>query len=347
MHSQRFVFFMVALSLFGANFSPGAATLAAAATSAGTLAAATATEGAKQNLGAKLIGVTRTGGYSGAASVHCQTVNGTAIAGKDYTAVSQTLNWKSGETAEKYCSVPVSNAIPFSGQKSFTVKLSAATGATLGNPNSTTVTLYGTRAVGRITLSAATYSVAQNAGAATITINRTGGSSGWAAVYYSTANGTAKVNADFTSEVGRVMWNDGDSSPKTVRIPISNAKPFAGTKTLAFAIAHAQGAMLGTSPVSAIVTIHGTAPAASGTVTLEWTPPTHDIYGASVTELTGYNIYYGKSPSALTSVIAVNNPAAKSYVIHNLAAGTWYFGVKAYNSQADESPLSTVVNTKI
>ena len=112
---------------------------------------------------------------------------------------------------------------------------------------------------GTLALSSATYSVAQNAGAVTITVNRTGGSVGSAAVSYTTVNGTATAGAaDFTTEQAQLIWANGDSSPKTVRIPISNAKPFAGTKTFGFYIAHAQGAVLG-SPASAIVTIIGSA----------------------------------------------------------------------------------------
>jgi hypothetical protein len=211
---------------------------------------------------------------------------------------------------------------------------SGATGAT---PSPTT-------GAATIALSAAAYSVAQNAGAVAITVNRTGGSAGSATVAYTTTNGSAHASADFTTQQGQITWVNGDSSPKTVLIRISNATPFAGTKTLGFYIAHAQGALLAKSITSAVVTIQG---AALGAVTLLWTPPTHDVYGASVKELSGFNIYYGKNPSALTSVIAVNNPAANNYVIRNLDAGTWYFGVKAYNSQADESRLSTVVNETI
>jgi hypothetical protein len=45
--------------------------------------------------------------------------------------------------------VPVSNAVPFTGSKTFTVTLSAATGATLGTPASTTVTINGTAVANR------------------------------------------------------------------------------------------------------------------------------------------------------------------------------------------------------
>ena len=49
----------------------------------------------------------------------------------------------------------------------------------------------------------------------------------------------------------------------------------------------------------------------------------------------------------MTNVIAVNDPASTSYVIRNLAPGTWYFAVVAYNTQAVESTFSNVVSKTI
>jgi hypothetical protein len=269
MHSHRKAFPAISLSLislslifFGASLG-GSAAANAAGTSAGTVSLSSPVNGAVQNLGVKLIGVTRTGGSSGAARVLCHTVNGTAKAGTDYTAVSQVLNWASGDMTEKYCHVPISDVQPFSGRRTFLVELSAATGAALGTPSST-VTIYGNEAVGHVALSAPTYTVAQNTGSVTITVDRAGGSSGWAAVAYATANGTAVAGTDYTSERGVIRWAGGDMTPKSFTIPISRAKAFTGTKTLAVAIASAQGAVLSRTDTSAIVTISG------GTAT---TPP--------------------------------------------------------------------------
>jgi Calx-beta domain len=349
MRSRRIAFSTIAALLISSVSSLNHDGAAIAASTAGTVAFSSAANGAVQELGVKLIGVTRTGGSSGAASVLCRTANGTATSGTNYTAVSETLTWASGDSTVKYCRVQISDAAPFSGQKAFVMQLSGATGAGAGSPAATTITIYGNGTVGRVELSAPTYSVAQKAGTLTISIDRTGSSSGWAAVTFATANGTAVAGTDYTSERGAVSWANGDMSPKTFTIPISNAKPFAGTKTLAIAIAGAQGALMGTSNTSAIVTIDGdgTAGATTGTATLSWTAPTVDTNGEPVTDLAGYNIYYGKSPTTMTSVVGVNSPASGSYTISNLAAGTWYFAVASYNTQAMVSPLTAVVSKSI
>jgi Calx-beta domain len=337
----------LALFFFGATLSAGSAAYAAG-TSASTVSLRGSADAAPQNF-IKSVGVVRTGSSSGAASVLCHTVDGTAKAGSDYTAVSLVLRWASGDMTEKYCPVALSDARPFSGQKTFLVELSAATGAALGI-SSSTFTIYGNSTSGQVALSAPTYTVTQNAGSVTVTVNRTGGSNGWAAVDYATANGTAIAGTDYTSERGMLAWASGDAAPKSFTIPISNAKPFSGKKTLAVAIASAIDARLGGTNTSAIVTINGdalTTTAAAGTATVSWTAPTLDTNGAPLTNLAGYNLHYGKTPTAMTNVIAVNDPASGSYVIRNLAPGTWYFAVVAYDTQAVESAFSSIVSKTI
>lgn len=338
----------VALIFFGATLSGGSAANAAI-TSAGTVSLRGSADAAPQNLGVKSVGVVRTGGSSGAASVLCRTVDGTAKAGTDYTAVSLVLNWASGDMTEKYCPVALSDARPFSGQKTFLVQLSAATGAALGISTST-FTIYGNATSGLVALSAPTYAVVQNAGSVTVTVDRTGGSTGWASVNYATANGTAIAGTDYTSKRGVLVWASGDAAPKSFTIPISNAKPFSGKKTLAVAIASPIDVRLGSTNTSAIVTINGDLAATTtttGTATLSWTAPTLDTNGTPLTNLAGYNLHYGKTPTTMTSVIAVNNPASGSYVIGNLAPGTWYFAVVAYDAQAVESAISNIVSKTI
>src|ERR1700692_1929734 len=116
MHSRRTVFSVITLALlfFGASLSGGAAALASTAT--GAISMSWATAGAEQNLGVRLIAVNRRGGSLGAASALCSTVNDTAAAGRDFTAVNQVITWASGDGADKWCNVTISNATPFTGQ---------------------------------------------------------------------------------------------------------------------------------------------------------------------------------------------------------------------------------------
>lgn len=85
----------------------------------------------------------------------------------------------------------------------------------------------------------------------------------------------------------------------------------------------------------------------SGSTTLTWTPPTTNSDGSALTNLAGYNVYYGTVSNNLNQVIKLANPGLASYTVTNLAAGTWYFSVSVYTSAGVESVLSNSASTTI
>ena len=94
------------------------------------------------------------------------------------------------------------------------------------------------------------------------------------------------------------------------------------------------------APFSINVTQPTTPPATSGTATLTWTPPVSNTDGSALTDLAGYHIYYGTSPSTLSTVIDVGSPGTLTYTVNNLSSGTWYFSVAAYTTTGLESSPS-------
>jgi len=81
----------------------------------------------------------------------------------------------------------------------------------------------------------------------------------------------------------------------------------------------------------------------AGAAALSWVVPT-EVTG---TELAGYHIYYGASSTQLTQVVDIGNPDSTSFLIDNLATGTWYFAIKSYTSSNIESSLSAIVSVTI
>jgi hypothetical protein len=134
---------------------------------------------------------------------------------------------------------------------------------------------------GTVQFSAPTYSVAENVagGLATITVTRTGGSSGAASVDYSTSNGTATGGAsctagvDYVTTSGTLNWADADSAPKTFNVTICNDSFFETDETFNVLLGNAMGAALG-SPATATVTITnddtGTPPVAGNLIISEF-----------------------------------------------------------------------------
>jgi hypothetical protein len=80
-----------------------------------------------------------------------------------------------------------------------------------------------------------------------------------------------------------------------------------------------------------------------GAAELMWEPPTQNTDGSALTNLAGYRIVYGASATRLTQTIQVANAGLSSYVVENLAPGTYYFAVRAYASSGAESSDSNVV----
>ncbi len=86
---------------------------------------------------------------------------------------------------------------------------------------------------------------------------------------------------------------------------------------------------------------------ANGSATLSWTPPTQNTNGTPLTNLAGYRVHWGPAAGSYPSSVTINNAGLTSYVVSNLAPGTYYFVVTALNSAGAESPLSNVASKVI
>jgi hypothetical protein len=85
--------------------------------------------------------------------------------------------------------------------------------------------------------------------------------------------------------------------------------------------------------------------ATAGTASLSWISPPTNASGALGVE--GYHIYFGNSAKNLTHVVNVESSNATSFVINDLPAGTWYFGIASYNGDKVESSMSAIVSVSI
>lgn len=95
------------------------------------------------------------------------------------------------------------------------------------------------------------------------------------------------------------------------------------------------------------VTSGTTPPPVTGNATLSWQPPTERTDGSVLSNLAGYRIYYGPAPGNYSTTVNVTNPGLTTYVIENLAGGTWYFAISAYDSAGMESVRSNPASKTI
>lgn len=85
-----------------------------------------------------------------------------------------------------------------------------------------------------------------------------------------------------------------------------------------------------------------------GSATLSWTKPTTNTDGSSLTDLTGYKVYYGTSSTALTSSVSVTGGDTVTTTITGLTSGaTYYFAIASVSASGGEGDKSNVANKAI
>jgi hypothetical protein len=143
------------------------------------------------------------------------------------------------------------------------------------------------------------------------------------------------------SIANRPAWASFDTT--TGRLSGTPAGQHVGTTT-GIVITVADGRQ-GTASLAAFnVTVQAVA---VGSATLTWTPPTTNTDGSPLNNLAGYKVYWGTSLGSYPNSTTLSNPGLTSYVVTNLAPGTYYFVATAFNTVGAESSFSGVASKTI
>jgi hypothetical protein len=229
---------------------------------------------------------------------------------------------------------------------------SASTSSSNGSSSSSSAAA----SASNVALSSSTY-LAAPASSALVTIYRTGSTSGTTTVGYTTIDGSAAAGTNYVATSGTVSWQAGDASSRTVIVPVASS---ASGKSFAFVLTDPQGKAILGQPNTAVVMVLASVVSApspgggssgsgsgSASATLSWLAPSENTNGSALTNLAGYNIYYGTSTSAMTNRIAITSVAVMTYVINNLNSGNWFFAITAVNSAGVESLASSAVEATL
>ncbi len=198
---------------------------------------------ALEDVGTLTLTVLRTGGSTGSLSVEYATMNGTAVAGQDYTSTSGTLTFTGGETS-KTIQIPIANDATTEPDETFTIALGHATNLELlGAPSTVTVTVQDSTTPLLISINNAS-AVEGNAGTTTqavLTISLSAATSRAVSGSYTTGNfgasGGATCNtagADFENTSGTFSFNPGTT---TFTVPVkicgdNNAEAIEGVRVV-------------------------------------------------------------------------------------------------------------------
>lgn len=77
-----------------------------------------------------------------------------------------------------------------------------------------------------------------------------------------------------------------------------------------------------------------------GSVTLNWAAPTENEDGTPLTDLAGYKIYQGTTNGNFSEIATIDNPSVTTYLVENLAPGSYEFAATSFNSAGVESRYS-------
>jgi hypothetical protein len=280
--------------------------------------------------GVAVVVVDRTDGSSGDAAVTFLTPGVGAGVG--------TLSWSDGDATPRAIMVPIS-AMGSGG--AFSVVLSSVTGASFGPVIQTTVSVMPASppppGAGEVEFSQSSYTTTGGAAALVVTVDRVQGTSGPAFATYTTVDGSAVSGTDYAASGGMLIWEDGDSLPKSFIVPLA-PQAVAG-HAFSLSLLSVQGAIFGAN-MNATVHI-----AAVPTVTASWSPPTVNTDGTALTNLAGYYVCIGGAGNQPAQTIQITNPAVTSISFPNIGAGTYYLAVMAYNSSGAISPPAGPVST--
>ena len=235
----------------------------------------------------------RVGGSQGTITINIQTIDGTATIVDDYAGIPSplTLSWSEGNTSPKTVTLPIKTDILEEGPETFTMIITSTNPDWLGTPSVATVTIIDVPP-GTIQFAQADYVVNETAGTVTLELQRVGGSIGELTATIQTKDGTATIVDDYTGIPSplTLIWSNGNTSPKTVTLPIKIDTKVEGDETFTMEIASPN---VGTPSVATVTIIDvppGTIQFAqadyvvnetAGTVTLEL-----QRVGGSIGELT-------------------------------------------------------------
>ena len=172
------------------------------------------------------------------------TLNGSAIAGLDYTATNGTLVFQPGQQA-KTIAVAVSDDTLQEGNETFTVSLSNPQNATLlkGVGTATIEDNDGTQPPPGLTLAINDVTVSEGGGSAVFNVRLSGQSNVAVTVAYGTSNGTAIAGLDYTATNGTLVFQPGQQA-KTIAVAVSDDTLQEGNETFTVSLSNPQNATL-------------------------------------------------------------------------------------------------------
>jgi Ca2+-binding RTX toxin-like protein len=248
--------------------------------------------------------VTRTNGSTGAVGATITLTDGSATSPADYSNADIAIDFADGETT-KTVIIPIVNDALVESNETINLTLGNPTGgAAIGEQNTATLTIQDDDV--QLAFSAPEFSVNEDGSAiATVTVTRTGRSTGEVDATITLSDGTATAPADYDNTPIAVNFADGETT-KTVVIPIVNDTLLESTETLNLVLSNPTGgATLGTQNTATLTVV-------DDDVALAFSAPTFSVNenGNAITAVTVTRT--GRSTGEVGAILTLANGTATS-----------------------------------
>ena len=166
------------------------------------------------------------------------------------------VTWKEGDGAPKTFTVPTREDSEVEGDETFVIELYSPTGTAIEHQLADVTIVDDEPRASMLTVQfeRGSYSVPETAGKINVAVTRTGSSTGIVTANFMTSPGSAGRN-DFISTSGLLVWPNGDTTPRSITINITDDPSSEGNETFEIELLPDQTSVpLGTPP-SATITI--------------------------------------------------------------------------------------------
>lgn len=176
----------------------------------------------------------------------------TAVAGQDYSSISGSLTFLPGETSHTL-TVPILTDTLDEEDETLGMHLHNPQNASIGNPDTLTITILDNDAPPQLDFNGAAFTIAENGGVATLTVQLNTASGREVTVDYMASGGTAVPDSDFQPGSGTLTFAPGQIS-RTFMVQGLDDNIDESNETAAFTLSNADNAVIG-SGNTATVTI--------------------------------------------------------------------------------------------
>lgn len=255
--------------------------------------------------GAAAIPVVRTGNPESTVAVTVYTgTNGSATPGLNYIPETNVLVFTPG-VLTNYFLVPILNPDNVFSDVSVDLEMTDFSNAVASTPTNASLVIANVyTGPGFITFSSTNYVASEGDGDAYVTLLRTNGYTGPASITLTTSNLTAIPGVNYSNVTITVQWADGDSSPKTVAIPVLQQTNAGADVTVLLTLSNPQGATL-SGPSQEILTINNDIPDVSFQNAVNFVNE-----GAGVINI--FVVRYGPTNVSVTNSYATYSPVGAS-----------------------------------